>query len=213
MRKQKGITLIALVITIIVLLILAGVSITMISGDDGIVTRASDAAQKTEEKSQEEMEKLGTVDDYIDSQVSGTNAKNDEEDENTDGNTGENSTETGNESGDGSETNTGDGSEGDTEPVVGSISFYICDKQFYAEENMTFGEWVADTRYNTCGAKFMSDGFVWIPFADWNEGLYHCVGEEEHDEGGCYLNYGEYIDADYPVPDGAPLTIACGERG
>lgn len=47
MKKQKGITLIALVITIIVLLILAGVSINMISGDDGIVSRASAAKEKT----------------------------------------------------------------------------------------------------------------------------------------------------------------------
>lgn len=47
MKSKKGITLIALVITIIVLLILAGVSISMISGDDGIATKASQAAEKT----------------------------------------------------------------------------------------------------------------------------------------------------------------------
>ena len=44
MRNQKGITLIALVITIIVLLILAGVSIAMLTGDNGILTRANDAS-------------------------------------------------------------------------------------------------------------------------------------------------------------------------
>lgn len=43
MKNQKGITLIALVITIIVLLILAGVSIAMLTGDNGILTRAGDA--------------------------------------------------------------------------------------------------------------------------------------------------------------------------
>ena len=43
MKNQKGITLVALVITIIVLLILAGVSISMISGDDGIATQAARA--------------------------------------------------------------------------------------------------------------------------------------------------------------------------
>ena len=42
MRNQKGITLIALVITIIVLLILAGVSIAMLTGENGILTRAND---------------------------------------------------------------------------------------------------------------------------------------------------------------------------
>ncbi len=45
MRNQKGITLIALVITIIVLLILAGVSIAMLTGENGILTRAGDAKQ------------------------------------------------------------------------------------------------------------------------------------------------------------------------
>ncbi len=46
-KNQKGITLIALVITIIVLLILAGVSIAMISGQDGILGKAKTAADKT----------------------------------------------------------------------------------------------------------------------------------------------------------------------
>ena len=49
MRKKNGITLIALVITIVVLLILAGVSINLIAGENGIVTKAKQAAEKTEE--------------------------------------------------------------------------------------------------------------------------------------------------------------------
>ena len=47
MKNQKGITLIALVITIIVLLILAGVSIAMLTGQNGILTRASGASEKS----------------------------------------------------------------------------------------------------------------------------------------------------------------------
>ncbi len=47
MRKQRGITLIALVITIIVLLILAGIAIATISGDDGIMSKAISAKSKT----------------------------------------------------------------------------------------------------------------------------------------------------------------------
>lgn len=43
MKNNKGITLIALVITIIVLLILAGVSIAMLTGENGILTRATDS--------------------------------------------------------------------------------------------------------------------------------------------------------------------------
>lgn len=47
MRNQKGITLIALVITIIVLLILAGVSIAMLTGDNGILTQANSSKKET----------------------------------------------------------------------------------------------------------------------------------------------------------------------
>ena len=56
-NNQRGITLIALVITIIVLLILAGVSIAMLTGDNGIVTQAQKAKEKTEEA--KEIEKIG----------------------------------------------------------------------------------------------------------------------------------------------------------
>ena len=47
LKNKKGITLIALVITIIVLLILAGVSIATLTGENGILTRASDAKIET----------------------------------------------------------------------------------------------------------------------------------------------------------------------
>lgn len=47
MRNQRGITLIALVITIIVLLILAGVSIAMLTGDNGILSNAQRSSKET----------------------------------------------------------------------------------------------------------------------------------------------------------------------
>ena len=47
MKDQKGITLVALVITIIVLLILAGVSIAMLTGENGILNRAVSAGETT----------------------------------------------------------------------------------------------------------------------------------------------------------------------
>ena len=47
LKNNKGITLIALVITIIVLLILAGVSIAMLTGDNGILTQATSARNDT----------------------------------------------------------------------------------------------------------------------------------------------------------------------
>ena len=46
-NRNSGITLIALVITIVVLLILAGVSISMLTGENGILTQAVKAKEKT----------------------------------------------------------------------------------------------------------------------------------------------------------------------
>lgn len=54
MKNNKGITLIALVITIIVLLILAGVALAMLSGDNGILTKASKAVEDTDEADKKE---------------------------------------------------------------------------------------------------------------------------------------------------------------
>ena len=53
-KNEIGITLIALVITVIVLLILAGVTIVTLNGDNGILTRAQEAKNKTEEAQKEE---------------------------------------------------------------------------------------------------------------------------------------------------------------
>mgnify|MGYP004675662641 FL=1 len=53
-KNKKGITLIALVITIIVLLILAGVAIAMLSGENGILRKAADAKTQTEQAQKEE---------------------------------------------------------------------------------------------------------------------------------------------------------------
>ena len=46
-QKAKGITLIALVVTIVVLLILAGVSISMLGGENGIIKQAVESKDKT----------------------------------------------------------------------------------------------------------------------------------------------------------------------
>ena len=60
-RKNKGITLIALVITIIVLLILAGVSISMLTGENGILTQAQNAKEETEIASEKEAIQLTMI--------------------------------------------------------------------------------------------------------------------------------------------------------
>ncbi len=57
-RKNEGITLVALIITIIVLIILAGVTISMVVGNDGIITKAKEASQNMSNATSEEKELL-----------------------------------------------------------------------------------------------------------------------------------------------------------
>ena len=55
MKNNKGITLVALVVTIVVLLILAGVSINLVLGNNGIIAKAQDAKTKSAEASQNDL--------------------------------------------------------------------------------------------------------------------------------------------------------------
>ena len=64
-KNEKGITLIALVITIIVLLILAGITISALSGDNGILTRAKEAKDKTEQAQKEEEKTLSSMENIL----------------------------------------------------------------------------------------------------------------------------------------------------
>ena len=60
-KNKGGITLIALVVTIIVLLILAGISVSMLTGQNGILNRAAEAKEKTEVAQKEEQTKLAVM--------------------------------------------------------------------------------------------------------------------------------------------------------
>ncbi len=70
-RNNKGITLIALVITIIVLLILASVSIAMLTGDNGILTQAQRAKEATENAARNEAKDLQELESWMNGQITG----------------------------------------------------------------------------------------------------------------------------------------------
>ena len=70
-KERKGITLIALVITIIVLLILAAISIAMLTGQNGILTQAQNAKNKTEEAKNKELSDLAILEQYINQYANG----------------------------------------------------------------------------------------------------------------------------------------------
>ena len=69
--RNKGITLIALVITIIVLLILAGISVATLTGNNGIITNAKTAKINTAEAEKEEIEKLNQMEETMHENIPG----------------------------------------------------------------------------------------------------------------------------------------------
>ena len=76
LKRNKGITLIALVITIIVLLILAGVSIAMLTGENGILTQAQNASEQTQIGEEKEAISLAMQSLLIDKQLNPDNYEN-----------------------------------------------------------------------------------------------------------------------------------------
>ncbi len=78
-KLQKGITLIALVITIIVLLILAGVSIATLTGDNGILTKAQTAKEETQKASEEEQRQLAALNASMNTETYSYKDKNNKE--------------------------------------------------------------------------------------------------------------------------------------
>ena len=71
-KENKGITLIALVITIIVLLILAGVSIAMLTGENGILSQAAKAKEETEKAQANEALILEEYNKFLNNAIGGT---------------------------------------------------------------------------------------------------------------------------------------------
>ena len=75
MKKERGITLVALVVTIVVLLILAGISLNLAIGNEGILTRSKEATNKYEKQAENEQQGLNNVDDWMDEQFGDTGMK------------------------------------------------------------------------------------------------------------------------------------------
>ena len=75
MKKEKdkkyegGITLIALVVTVVVILILAGVSLNLVIGNEGILTRSKEATNKYEKQAENEQQGLDDIEDYLNGNV------------------------------------------------------------------------------------------------------------------------------------------------
>ena len=71
MRIDKGITLIALIITIIVLLILAGVALATLTGQGNIIGNAENAVEKYNNSVDNEQQLLNTIEKYLENYTNG----------------------------------------------------------------------------------------------------------------------------------------------
>ena len=71
-KEMKGITLVALVVTIVVLLILAGVSINLVLGDNGIITKAKEAKRKSAEASQNDLIGMNELAQQLEEKINGS---------------------------------------------------------------------------------------------------------------------------------------------
>ena len=69
LKGQKGITLVALVVTIIILIILATVSISMVLGQNGLINRARQAREMTINEQDNENAIYGQAEDYVDNYI------------------------------------------------------------------------------------------------------------------------------------------------
>ena len=65
LKSNKAITLVALIITIIILLILAGVSLSMVLGENGLINKAQSSVDKHEESSKNEQTFLNKLEEYL----------------------------------------------------------------------------------------------------------------------------------------------------
>ena len=81
MKNNKGITIVALVVTIVVLLILAGVSINLVLGDNGIITKAKEVKRKSAEASENDLKGMNGLIEQMESTLNGGSSNNKEENE------------------------------------------------------------------------------------------------------------------------------------
>ena len=167
LKSFKGITLIALVITIIVLLILAGIAISMISGNNGILTKTTDAKKANEQGIREDIKRL-LAQEAIIGQYAGSTLSAEEIESKT------NNTIT-----------------GATEGVISEIKEFtennetkylpIPNGMAYVEGTIDTGAVVVDTKGNE---------FVWVPVTDTSD--WSTPGEKPNSN-----NITDNIDTDY----------------
>ena len=151
-KQEKGITLIALVVTIVVLLILAGVSISLVLNNNGVISKAKDAKNQYAGAQTNEEKHFNEVTDWIDTKVGDT-------------------TGGGSEPGGSGDSTTGGGSAGGSDYDPASDGVTIPDGFVYVGGTKASGLVISDAtadkeKYKgqtTVGTDLVGNQFVWIP--------------------------------------------------
>ena len=145
-KLSRGITLISLVITIIVLLILAGVALTMLSGENGILTRAKTARGQHEAAQELEENRIAGMENEIRKYL---------------GNTTSGSTTGGSGSGSG----TGGSGSGGTTPTLQTVTYTVIFNSNGGTGNMQSQDFIVGNAQNLSTNSFEKNGFE---FLGWN---------------------------------------------
>lgn len=69
LKTKKGITLVALVVTIVILLILAGVSVNLVLGNSGIIGKAKEAREKTSQGQMNTQKEMSQIEENMDKNI------------------------------------------------------------------------------------------------------------------------------------------------
>ena len=65
LKEERGITLLALIITVVIMIILASVTISITLGEGGIINQAKEAAENTKDSAQREQEEIANLTSYL----------------------------------------------------------------------------------------------------------------------------------------------------
>ena len=115
--NQTGITLVALVVIIVVLLILAGVSISTLFGDSGIIEKAEEAQNVMDKAKEDDKNNINELSNWLDSRLNGT--------------TGENTTEGNTAGGEDTQTTTENWTQNKTTVTNGTTTYTVGDDYTY----------------------------------------------------------------------------------
>ena len=219
--NQTGITLIALVVTIVVLLILAGVSLNAIFSENGIIKRAKDAQNKMDEATQNDLDSINELNNWIDGKVNGTTGGN-----TTGGNTtGENTTG-------------GDDNPSTTTTKISTLVGKVVDKNTKAEDAygnkitipkgfkvLANGTSIESASYTYSGDNIpaVQDGIVIENWTDGNQFVWVPVGTIKNKDGltktitlGRYSNFtatnGEYTPAQVASVENCTKVVTINDR-